>query len=146
MDLNAFIEDDKCLRMESIPIEFPLDPADSNEMEVRRIIKKQENPNPIIVALIIFAIAILINMIFRFTMKPNLSGDWVSADGKYLRINHSTWTNRVSVHTDAGLVQGRINSNVIQLRLLTGEKIGALHKNSIYWNDGDLWHRPKIAL
>lgn len=129
MDLNV-VRDGKS---QAIPI------GDLNEQLVRRIVTKNEHPNPVIIMCYVVIILVIMYYIYVTLIKPSFSGRWYFDDKNYYKICHNKWSDTISVKmADETVMDGWVHGRAIYL---DDGKMGVLLKNEIHWNGGELWKR-----
>lgn len=123
-------------------------PADLNEINVRRIIRREENPSPVIITAIIIITLILTYYLYIFTIKECYNGAWYSSinDEQFI-INHNKWNDAIYISRNGVyFMKGYISGNSIIVHQISNESIlyiGTIYNNIIYWTASkDIWMRP----
>lgn len=64
---------------------------------LKRIVWRNANPNPSVVAACVIAVMGALYLIYLAAFKPNASGEWYDNDNNQWIIEHDRWSNAVSV-------------------------------------------------
>lgn len=108
-----------------------------NLTNVKTLVRRSENPNPIILVLIIIGVMMVMGAVYIMYVKKSISGIWHDAEGNSHVILHNKWINTIVVDdTYNGTTAGHlvvINKNE---EILTG----LLVNNQIQWGDGSSWY------
>ena len=103
----------------------------------KKFIRTYENPNPIVIAIMVILFIVLSIIIYNVVMKVNLSNNWYSLkDKKEYYIKHDVWNDKIiSNKYGSGYIRGEI------INCYNNEKIckGIIEKGFIYWTNGDIW-------
>lgn len=126
--------------------------AEYNENLTRRIVNKNDNPNPIIIISLVMIIIIMMYIFYIMFIKRNLSGEWFS-NSKKINIFHNKWTDKISFSNNYDIVgnnYGIVAGNAVFVTDKLGEKKMAVFNpktNCLYWyNSADIWTRAHIIV
>lgn len=124
---------------------FSIPAENRNEEAVRRIIQKTENPNPILIFIIVLGVILLMYYIYVVYVTIDLNGDWVSPE-KEIKVEHNKWTNSICVHIDEGEFHARLDGRAIIGTRESRGKFGVYKRGQIHWTGNDeVWKRPAYA-
>lgn len=104
-------------------------PADINFNNVKNIIRKKENPHPLIITFMTLLILILIYCIYILFIKKNISGTWIPRNQKIkIKINHNPFTDSVTINfNDTDKLIGKVYGKAIDLKT---NKMGLITDNN----------------
>ena len=125
----------------------PMSAEDINEESVRRIISKNDHPNPIYWMLYIVIMLILIYYIYVAMVKECVDGKWYSTSGDVVVIKHNKWNDDLFIEMNGGLLHGSMVGNAIYLKQDDGIALGVFNDKKIYWvGSDDIWTQPGYIL
>lgn len=114
-------------------------PADVNMRETAKLIRMQENPNPIVLVFIVLMIIVIVYFVVGMLFTINLSGSWVGQNNVTHLIWHDLVLNTVIVDgSSIGVVRGDLIYVRNNHKLTRGVIIG---QREIRWLSGDKWSR-----
>lgn len=122
-------------------------PADINEDYVRRVIRREENPDPMYIVYFTVATCILMYYLYIIVIKACIGGTWYSdLDDGAFKIHHNIWNDTVFVYISGEeVMRGHISGGAINLSSRAGiEYMGVVQGNKIYWAGSNItWQRPR---
>jgi hypothetical protein len=108
-----------------------------NLKRVNNIVKRSENPHPLILCTIILCSMVVIYFIYITRFKPNINGQWRDDNNHIHLIRHNIWKDKLCVDNyNYGVLKG----NMVVVYEGQTMKMGVLFDNSIYWTDSTSWH------
>ena len=120
-----------------------IEPAEiRNLIRVKELVRRSENPNPIIVVIIILVILMSFYCMF-LTCKKSITGNWVdNTNSNQYFISHNKYLNTINISIGSSLYDGIIDGNTLYININAKINIGVvLNKNYIKWTNGDIWSR-----
>lgn len=131
MDLNIIRNGEKI----TIPVE------DYNAELASTIIKKQENPSPILILSYVFVVIILIYYIYVTMIKTCYNGKWYTTDNIY-SIQHNKFNDIINVFDKNGnLAQGYVCGRAIFIKIGNELNMGVMQNRNIMWTNGEIWKK-----
>ena len=131
MDLNI-IKDGKQI---SVPV------GDYNTETVKTIIKKTENPSPIIILSCIFVIIVLLYYMYITIVKHCYSGEWYNQNDVFV-IKHHKWNDSVEISDNSNTkIKGYISGKAIFIYINNVLNMGIINNRQIHWVDGSIWKK-----
>lgn len=106
-----------------------------NIIKVKDVIRRTENPNPLVIVVIILVTIIVMFIIYIQIVKKSISGIWIDSENNEHKISHNKWKDIITVDENKGIIKG----NLVVLQK-DGINIGILMDDRINWNDGSSWH------
>jgi len=106
-----------------------------NIIKVKDVIRRTENPNPLVIVVIILVTIIVMFIIYIQIVKKSISGVWIDSENNKHNISHNKWKDIITVDENEGIIKG----NLVVLQR-DGINIGILMDDRINWNDGSSWH------
>jgi hypothetical protein len=114
-----------------------------NRNNIRHIITKSENPNPLVIIGIVIALIVVMYCIYIVGIKKTIGGKWIDEHGKPVDITHSPWTDIVTITIGGQTAKGKINGIILSVLHGNGrETMTALVINdTINWKNGSSWKK-----
>ena len=107
-----------------------------NIIKVKDVIRRSENPNPLVIVVIILVTILVMFVIYIQFIKKSISGLWVDAENKKHKLDHNKWKDIITVDKNEGIIK----SNLVVLYVNNTINIGIWSNDKINWNDGSVWH------
>ena len=107
-----------------------------NIIKVKDVIRRSENPNPLVIVVIILVTILIMFVIYIQFIKKSISGIWVDAKNKNHTITHDKYKDIIKIDTNEGIIKG----NLIILYADSTITLGIWANDKINWNDGSIWH------
>ena len=108
-----------------------------NLNRVKHIVKRSENPHPLILCTVIICSMLVIYYIYITRFKPNINGQWRDDDNHIHIIRHNIWKDVLLVDNyNYGVLKG----NMVVVYEDQTMKMGVLLDNIIYWTDSTTWY------
>lgn len=131
MDLNIIKNGEKI----TVPVE------DYNAELASTIIKKQENPSPILIFGYIFVILLVIYYLYVTMIKTCFKGKWYTDDEEFI-IEHNKWNDTICVFDSEGnRMQGYVSGRAIFVRNGCDLNMGVLQNSTIHWTNNKTWKK-----
>ena len=108
-----------------------------NLIQVRDIIRRTENPNPIFILFIIIIILTVMYYIFISFIKTSITGVWIDANDINHNIVHNKWKDTIIVD---GKYHGVCKGYIVIIYMNGQVTIGICNNNKIKWTDGSTWN------
>lgn len=109
-----------------------------NLQNVKNIVKRSENPHPLILCCIILCTVIIMYYLYVVKFKHNITGQWMDDDNHIHLIQHNIWKDKLLVDNyNSGVVRG----NTVIVYENHTMRMGVLLEHSIYWTDGTSWQQ-----
>jgi hypothetical protein len=109
---------------------------DANRFTVSEIIRRSENPHPLMLVFIIIIIMIVAYCIYVQVIKKSASGDWLDDAEKSRNICHNMWRDTILVD---GKYHGIVKGHLIIIYIKDKMRMGVWIKDRISWTDGQVW-------
>ena len=107
-----------------------------NIANVKEVIKRSENPNPLVVVIIILATILAMYFMFVQFVKKSISGLWSDANGNINEITHNKWKDSIVLnHNFNGFIKG----HMVAIYINNSAKLGLWMNDRINWIDGSTW-------
>jgi len=118
--------------------------AEQNYNNVKYLITKEDNPNPILICVTVALCIVLLYYIYVLYYKIDLSGKWVDKHKEAYKIYHNKWNDKLLIYKDKKIIEiGYLNGSALYIKNSSNkQKMGVLNKNNIYWFSGDIWKKP----
>ena len=107
-----------------------------NIINVKDVIRRSENPNPLIIVLIILGSMILMYFIFVQFVKKSVAGTWLDDNKNINIINHNKWKDSISINDNSN---GFVKGHMIIVYMFDKVKTGIWLNDKINWTDGSSW-------
>ena len=107
-----------------------------NIIKVKDVIRRSENPNPLVIVVIILVTILVMFVIYIQFIKKSISGVWVDAENNKHNIIHNKWKDIIQIDTNEGIIKG----NLVVIYVDSSMKLGIWANDKINWNDGSIWH------
>lgn len=131
MDLNIIRNGEKI----TVPVE------DYNAELASTIIKKQENPSPILILSYVFVVVLLIYYIYVTMIKTCYNGKWYTSNNIY-SIKHNKFNDVIDVFDQNGnLSQGYVCGRAIFIKIGGELNMGVMQNRNIAWTNGEVWKK-----
>ena len=92
--------------------------------KLRKYIKVNSNPNPLMIALYVFITIIIVYIIYHSFMKPRLNGKWIDNRGSIYIMNQNMFSDIVDINYIDNNTNKNINGLIQANILYIGKKIG----------------------
>ena len=109
-----------------------------NLISVKNIVRRSENPHPVIVAFIIFVIILAVYCMYVHLVKRSITGEWDDDDDNKHTISHNKWRNFIIIDKK---YRGLINDRLIIIYMNGRMQMGIVTSNAIKWMNGSIWHK-----
>lgn len=116
--------------------------ANLNENAVKRIITKNDNPNPFLILACVLTISAIIYYMYICRFKHNISGIWFTENGN-IEIYHNIISNKIYLN---GNYSGYITGDTVHLTTNNEHMMGIIYNNEILWINSRKWIRPIAAI
>ena len=117
---------------------LPDDILEINTKNCKQYIENIKNPNPAVIAIIIFGSMIVLYIFHLLVIKHNLTGSWKS-DDKHVSIKHNIITDEISLKGYTGMVYHKMiiiyDANKYKMGLITDDG------KTILWADNSQWFK-----
>jgi hypothetical protein len=117
---------------------LPDDILEINTKNCKQYIENIKNPNPAVIAIIIFGSMIVLYIFHLLVIKHNLTGSWKS-DDNHVSIKHNIITDEISLKGYTGMVYHKMiiiyDANKYKMGLITDDG------KTILWADNSQWFK-----
>lgn len=128
-------------------------PVMQNNNLVNEVINKHNHPHPVLIAIIIIIVIIMMYCVYISQIKKCFSETWYNKDST-IKIIHNKWTDTLKISIQQGnnvnVLLGYTVGNALYMTPVTpGEEyefMGIFKDDVIYWLNGDIWRKQKIAI
>lgn len=107
-----------------------------NLIKVKDIVRRTENPNPLVIVVIILVTMLVMYCLFIQVIKKNITGVWIDDDDKSNDIVHDKWKDTIVVN---GKYHGLVKGHLVVIYMAKKMQMGIWVKNKITWTDGSSW-------
>jgi len=107
-----------------------------NLIKVKDIVRRSENPNPLIIVVIIIVTILVMYCAFIQVIKKSITGIWIDDDDKNHDIIHNKWKDTIIVD---GKYHGLVKGHLVVIYMNKKMQMGIWIKNRITWTDGSKW-------
>jgi hypothetical protein len=107
-----------------------------NLINVRNVVRRSENPNPLIIVVIIVVTIMVMCCIFVQFIKKPITGIWIDGNDKTHDIRHNKWKDTIIVD---GKYHGMIKGHLVIIYMQKKIQMGIWIKDKITWTDGSTW-------
>jgi len=127
-----------------------LTPADLNEKEVKRVLKFNEHPNPLIVISYIVIVICIMYYTYILFVKKSLTGEWYDYSKERIDILHNKWNDVlvITYKNSNKVIYGKVCGKGVKINF-NGDKtrLGVFHEEKIYWaGSDDVWKQFKYLV
>ncbi len=131
MDLNIIRNGEKI----TIPVE------DYNVELASTIIKKKENPSPVLILSYVFLVIVLMYYVYVTMIKTCYNGEWYTSNNKFT-IKHNKWNDIIDVTDEKGIkMKGYVCGRAIFVRINNDLNMGVMQNRNIHWTNGKIWKK-----
>lgn len=113
-----------------------IDGIKQNLLNVKNIVRRSENPNPLLIVIIILVTMLVIYFIYINAIKLSITGIWIDEYNKSYDIIHNKWKDTILVD---GKYSGIIKGHLIIIYMGKKADMGIWINNKISWLDGSMW-------
>lgn len=107
-----------------------------NLIKVQNLVRRSENPNPLVIVVIIVVTIMVMCCIFIQVIKKSITGIWIDGEDKTHDIQHNKWKDTIVVDgKNHGLIKGHLVIIYMQKKM----QMGIWIKDKITWTDGSTW-------
>ena len=107
-----------------------------NLIKVKDVVRRSENPNPLIIVVIIIVTILVMYCAFIQVIKKTITGIWIDGDDKNHDIIHNKWKDTI---IDNGKYHGLVKGHLVVIYMNKKMQMGIWIKNKITWTDGSTW-------
>ena len=108
-----------------------------NLINVKEIVRRSENPSPLVIVIIILVTMIVIYFIFINVIKKSITGIWIDDGDKSYDIIHDKWKDTIIVN---GKFHGMIKGHLVIIYMGKKMDMGIWVNDKINWMDGSVWY------
>lgn len=108
-----------------------------NLLHVKDVVKRSENPNPLIIILIIVCMILILYCLHTNFIKKSLSGIWYDDNDTTHEIFHNKWRDVITVDKQ---YQGVVQGYMVVIYFNNDIKSGLWINDTIKWTDGSHWY------
>jgi hypothetical protein len=110
----------------------------NNLQNVKYVVSRSENPNPMTIIIIIVIVILLIYFIYKKFIKQSFSGIWVDENNIKHIILHDKYTDEIMIDNQ---YYGNIKYNIITFYVDDMIHMGIIIKDEINWSRGSSWNQ-----
>ena len=107
-----------------------------NVENVREIMRRTENPNPLFILFIIIVVLSVMYFIFINFIKKSITGIWTDDDNKEYNIIHNKWKDTIIVDRK---YHGIFKGHIVIVYMNNTMQLGIYNDNKIKWTNGTTW-------
>jgi hypothetical protein len=112
------------------------DVEESNLINVKEIVRRSENPHPLMLVFIIIITMLVIYCIYINSIKKSITGSWSDDAEKSHDIVHNMWKDTILVD---GKHHGIVKGHLIIIYMKDQMRMGVWVNDRINWTDGKVW-------
>ena len=107
-----------------------------NLINVKDIVRRTENPNPLFILFLIIVILLVMYFIFINFIKKSITGIWIDDDDKEYDIIHNKWKDTIIVDRK---YHGICKGHIVIVYMNNTMQMGVYTDNKIKWANGTTW-------
>jgi hypothetical protein len=115
--------------------------TDNNFDNVKSMIIKLENPNPIVILTIVATAIVLFYFIYVTTIKISLTDKYYDDNYNIYNITHCKFTDSIVIHGLDNYNSKIVKNNIISITNDNTTTLGVYLNNCIKWTNNKTWYR-----